>query len=59
VVCKIVRKYLDGTAEHREWFEGGRRSVYTERLLGVGGYLFLLSSLLLLYSNASTSLKQL
>jgi hypothetical protein len=43
----------DGTSVHEEWFEGGRRSVYNERLVGVGGFPFLLSLLVLLYSKAS------
>jgi len=38
---------------------GGRQSVYKERLLGVGGFPFLLSLLILLYSKASTTLTQL
>jgi len=58
-VCKIKRRYSDCTSEHREWFEGGRRSVYKERLLGVAGFPVLLSLLVLLYSKASTTLKQL
>jgi len=49
---------VDGTSEHEEWFEGGRRSVYNERLVGVGGFPFLLSVLVLLYSKASTPLNQ-
>jgi hypothetical protein len=44
---------LDGTLEHEEWFGGGRRIVYKERLVGVGGFPFLLSLLVLLYSKAS------
>ena len=47
VVCKIMVGYLDGTSEHEEWSEGGRRSVYTVRLFGVGGFSFLLSLLVL------------
>ena len=44
----------DGTSEpHEEWFEGGRRSVYKESVVGVGGFPFLLSLLVLLYSKAS------
>jgi hypothetical protein len=31
---------LDSTSEHEEWFEGGRRSVYKERLLAVEDFLF-------------------
>ena len=50
-----MRQYLDGTSEHREWFEGGRQSVYKERLFDVGGLPCLLSLLVLLYSNASTT----
>ena len=59
MVCKIMREYSVGTSEHEELFEGGRRSVYEERLLGVGGYPFLLSLLVLLYGEASTSLNKL
>jgi len=59
VVCKIMVGYSDGILEHGEWFKGGRRSVYKERLIGVGGNPFLLSLLVLLYSKASTTLNQL
>jgi len=59
VVCKIMGRYSNGTSEHEKWFEGGRRSVYKERLLGVGGFPFLLSLLILLYSKASMTLNQL
>ena len=38
---------------------GGGRSVYNERLFGVGGFPFLLSLLVLLYSKASTILTRL
>jgi len=48
----------DGTPRHEEWFKGGRWSVYKERLFGVGGFPFLLALLVLLYSKASTTLKQ-
>jgi len=58
MLCKIMDGYLDGTSEHEEWFEGGRRSVYKQRLFGVGGFPFLLSLLVLLYSRASTTLTQ-
>jgi hypothetical protein len=44
---------LDGTSEHEEWFEGGRRIVYKESVVGVGGFSFLLSLLVLLYSKES------
>jgi hypothetical protein len=53
VVCKIIGRYLDATSEHEEWFEGGRRIVYKESAVGVGGFPFLLSLLVLLYSKAS------
>jgi len=43
----------DGTSEHEQWFEGGRRIVYKESVDGVGGFPFLLSLLVLLYSKAS------
>ena len=39
---------LDGTSRHEEWFEGGRRIVYKEGMVGVGGFLFLLSLVVLL-----------
>jgi hypothetical protein len=53
VVCKIIGGYSDGTSEHEEWFESGRRIVYKESVVGVGGFPFLLSLLVLLYSKAS------
>ena len=56
MVCIIMVGYSDGTSEHEKWFEGGRRSVYNDRLFGVGGFPFLLSFLVLLYSKASTTL---
>jgi len=43
----------DGTSEHGEWFEGGRQLVYKETVAGAGGFPFLLSLLVLLYSKAS------
>jgi len=43
----------DGTSEHEERFEGGRRIVYKESVDSVGGFPFLLSLLVLLYSKAS------
>ena len=39
--------------EHEEWFEGGERIVYKESVVGVGGFPFLLSLLVLLYRKAS------
>jgi hypothetical protein len=36
-----------------EWLAGGRRTVYTESVVGVGRFAFLLSLLVLLYSKAS------
>ena len=59
MVCKIMVGYSDDTSEHEEWFEGARRSVYKERLVGVAGFPFLLSLLVLSYSKASTTLNQL
>ena len=59
MVCKIMGGYSDGTSERDEWFEGGRRSVYKERLFCVGGFPFLLSLLVFLSSKASTILNQL
>jgi len=53
VVCKIMSWDSDGTSEHEEWFEGGRRIVYKESVVGVGGFPFLMSLLVLLYSKAS------
>ena len=58
VVCKMMVGYLDGILAHGEWFEGGRWSVYKERLFGVGWFPFLLSLLVLLYSKASMTLTQ-
>jgi hypothetical protein len=43
----------DGTSKDGEKFEGGRRSVYKESVVGVGGFPFLVSLLVLLYSKAS------
>jgi len=59
LVCKITVGYLIGTSERGEWFEGGRWSVYKERLFGVRRFPFLLSLLVLLYSKARTTLTQL
>jgi len=59
VVCKIMVEYPDRISDHGEWFEGGRWCVYKERLFGVGGFPFLLSLLVLLYSKASIKLIQL
>jgi len=59
MVCKIMVGYSEGTLEHEEWLEGGRRSVYKERLIGVGGVSFLFFLLVLLSSKASTTLNQL
>jgi len=42
-----------GTSEYNEWFERGRRIVSKERMFGIGGFHFLLSLLVLLYSKAS------
>jgi len=53
MVCKIMGKDLDGTSEHEEWFEGGRQIVHKESMLGVGGFPFLLSLLIFLYSTAT------
>jgi len=49
-------EYSNGTLKHEEWFEGGRQSVYKERLFGVGGFPFLLSLLIFWYSKASMTL---
>ena len=53
VVCKIMGRDSDGTSEHEGWFEGGRRIVYKESVDSVGGFPFLFSLLILLYSKAS------
>ena len=58
VVCKIMDVDSDGILKHEELFEGGRRTVYNERLLGGGGFRLILSLLVLLYSKASTTSKQ-
>jgi len=47
----------DGTSEHEEWFEGGRRIVYKQSVVGIGGFPFVLSFLGLLYSKASYDLE--
>jgi len=52
VVCKIRCEDSDGTMKHRGWFEGGREYVYTEWSFGVGGFPFLLSLLIVIYSKA-------
>jgi len=50
----------DVILKHEELFKGGRQSVYKVReVIGTGGFPFLLSLLVLLYSKASTTLKQL
>jgi len=51
--CKIMEKDLDGTSEHGERFDVGRRTVDQQRLFAVGEFPFLLSLLILLYSNAT------
>ena len=51
VVCKIMGWDSDGTSEYEEWFEDGRRIVYKESVDSVGGFPFLLSLLVLLYSK--------
>jgi len=53
VVCKIMGWDSDNISEHEEWFEGGRWIVYTESIVGIGEFPFLLSLLVLLYSKAS------
>jgi hypothetical protein len=53
VVCNIMGLHSDGTLEHEEWFEGDRQIVYKESVVGIGGFPFLLSFLILLYSKAS------
>jgi hypothetical protein len=46
-----MEDYSAGTSKHEEWFGGSGRTVYKERLFGVGGFPFLLSLLVLLSSN--------
>jgi len=58
VVCKIMEKDSHGTARHKEWLEGGRSSVYYQSEIGVVGFAFLLSLLVLLYSKAIDDLEQ-
>jgi hypothetical protein len=53
-VFRCVRLWGDysvGTMEYAKWFGGIGRSVYKERVFGVGGFPFLLSLLVLLSSN--------
>jgi hypothetical protein len=57
VVCKIMGEDSDGILKHGEWFEDGRQIVYKESVVGVGGFPFLLSLLVLLYSKASYDLE--
>jgi len=54
IVQSIVNlHFCQCTSEHGESFERGRRRVYKERLFGIGGFPFLLSLHILLYSKAS------
>jgi len=53
MVSKIIGWDSDGTSKHEQWFEGSRRIVYKESVVGVAGFPFLLSWLVLLYSTAS------
>jgi len=53
-VFRCVRSWEDysvGTSKHEGWFESSERIVYKERLVGGGGFPFLLSLLVLLYSK--------
>jgi len=50
VVCKIWGKHSGSTLEDEEWFEGGGQIGCKETLFGVGGFPFLLSLVVLLYS---------
>jgi len=52
-VYNIMGWDSDATSKHGEWFEGGRRIVYKESVVGVGGFHCLLALLVLLYSKAS------
>jgi len=53
VVCEIMGRDSDGISEDEKCIEGGRQSVYKDRSFGIGGFLFLLALLVLLYSKAS------
>jgi len=53
VVCNIMGSDSDGSSEYEEWFEGGRQIVCKDSVVGVGGFPFLLSLLVLFYSKAS------
>ena len=53
MVCKMMGWDSDGTSEHEEWFEGVRRIAYTESVVSVGGFPFVLSLLVHLYRNAT------
>jgi len=46
-------KDSDSALKHDEWLQGDRWTVYNERLFAVGGFPFLHSLLILLYSKAS------
>jgi hypothetical protein len=48
---------VDGTSEHEEWFAGGRRIVYQENVVGIGGFPFLLSVPVIMYSKANYDFK--
>ena len=53
MVCKIMGWDSDGTSENEEWFEGDSPTVYKESVVRIGGFPFLLSLLVLLYSKSS------
>jgi len=48
----------ENTSEHEEWFEGGRRIVYKESVVGVGGFLFCSISSFSCIAKQVTTLKQ-
>jgi len=51
VVCKIMGKEWDGTLVFKRRFESDGSIVFNELLFGVGGFPFLLTFLILLYSK--------
>jgi hypothetical protein len=53
MVCRIMGCDSDGTSKYEELFEGGRQTVYKDSVVGIEGFPFLLSLLVLLYSKAS------
>jgi hypothetical protein len=56
-LCKRMLKDLNGTLEHKESLEGGRQTVFREKLLGIGGFPVVLSILVLKYSKGTENIK--